>query len=259
AQLVKSRSEINKMKICHITPFFPPSIGGEEKCVFELAKGEEQRGHNVTVITSNIPACLVSQYPFTVIKVKTQIISGMLFSYELLPILKRTIPKNDIIHVHFPPVGFPEFGSIFSLIHSKPFILHIHLFPEITTKWGLFLPIYLSFVFKWMSSKASKIIVPTKIATSRLITYNENSIHKIQVIPYGVDNRLFYPSKKIRTNKFKIVFIGRLHPQKRVDRLLLAISKLKRRDFSLEIYGDGKAFQSLFSLSSKMKIQDRVK
>ena len=91
------------MEICHVTPFFFPHIGGEEKCVYEIVKGEKKQGHNVSVITSNIPKRILSQYPFQVIESNSFLLANMPVSISAIPKIMKEISNKDVIHIHFPP------------------------------------------------------------------------------------------------------------------------------------------------------------
>src|SRR3990167_5069419 len=44
-----------KRKIVHLTAYFAPHTGGTEKYVKDVAIGQAARGHDVTVISCNVP------------------------------------------------------------------------------------------------------------------------------------------------------------------------------------------------------------
>jgi glycosyltransferase involved in cell wall biosynthesis len=66
-------------------------------------------------------------------------------------------------------------------------------------------------------------------------------------------------SKYQKPDKYHIVFIGRLIPQKRVDLLLSALAGIKTNiPIMLSIIGDGNAKNQLIELSRQLNISDRV-
>ncbi len=66
-------------------------------------------------------------------------------------------------------------------------------------------------------------------------------------------------SKYEKPDRYNIVFIGRLIPQKKVDLLLSALAKIKTNiPITLSIIGDGNAKNQLKELSRQLNISDRV-
>lgn len=84
---------------------------------------------------------------------------------------------------------------------------------------------------------------------------------KLHRIYNGVACELFEKIPLERNNDTKrIVFVGRLIPQKGVDRLIIALSRIKTGNaFVCEIAGDGEAKDSLMELSARFQLEDKVR
>ena len=87
--------------------------------------------------------------------------------------------------------------------------------------------------------------------------FDADKIHKIY---NGVDCAKFESLPLERKNdRRKIVFVGRLIPQKGVDRLISALSEIKEKNkFSCEIVGDGVAKKDLVELTKRLHLEENV-
>lgn len=75
---------------------------------------------------------------------------------------------------------------------------------------------------------------------------------KIKIVGNFVDTDLFRPNPKTPKFKKRVIFIGRLHPQKNLKNLIKA---LKNTDLSLDIAGQGKLKNELAKLAQKLKVK----
>lgn len=90
---------------------------------------------------------------------------------------------------------------------------------------------YKSANFSIVTSKHQKDYLSKKYASSR-----------IYVVPNGVDTEMFRPAEnKNPSEKTRLLFVGRLHPEKNLANLLKAVDGLK--NISLRIVGQGKLEQ----------------
>src|SRR5512136_2242225 len=99
------------MKIVMLSPYFFPHTGGTEKYVRDLSTALIKEGHEVTVITNNLPKSKNAPAHETLpegIKV-IRLDATDLFSY--LPVSfgqfsLRMLDEYDIVHVHVPAFSF---------------------------------------------------------------------------------------------------------------------------------------------------------
>lgn len=78
--------------------------------------------------------------------------------------------------------------------------------------------------------------------------------------PLYSENFLHADIKKIYSNEsrvYRFISVGRLHPQKGIERILKSLSRLNE-DFIFDIYGVGPLEEVLKSKSSELKIDDKV-
>lgn len=165
--------------------------------------------------------------------------------------LKRLVKKikPDVIHAHWIiPQGF-----ITALVHKLTGV------PYVVTSHGSDIMGLNGFtaIKKFTLSNAKKITVVSNDLKSKVLKIDKSL--NVEVIPMGIDTKLFNPNKKDLTLKKKygvqgqfILFVGRLAPEKGIDLLIEAmpgvIKKLPKA--KLIIIGDG---------TLKQELKDRVK
>jgi len=82
-------------------------------------------------------------------------------------------------------------------------------------------------------------IAVSKTTATRLISLLNMNKEKVVTIPNGVDLNLFN-SVKSKKEDYKIIYVGRLNPHKRVDWLIDALNYVRRMyEVHLEVVGDG--------------------
>lgn len=75
---------------------------------------------------------------------------------------------------------------------------------------------------------------------------------KIKVLANYVDTNLFKPDPKVPKLKGKIIFVGRLHPQKNLPNLIKA---LRNTDIELDIIGQGKLKEKLERYAKNCRVK----
>lgn len=111
--------------------------------------------------------------------------------------------------------------------------------------------------------KASKTIVMTRrIAEEVQALYNV----KPTVIPPGVDGTAKQKAIKYDDGPVRILSVSRLEQSKRLDYVIRALAELParvtdgvRRDWTFDIVGVGGARESLFELTTRLNVEDRVR
>lgn len=114
----------------------------------------------------------------------------------------------------------------------------------------------------WKASKrifdyCDVIISPAKIIKDELITHSHKS--KLVVISNGVDTGKFTPKTKLKTN-FKILYVGRLSPEKNIDTVIRAFAIVKKEidKATMEIVGGGPSLDGLKKLVKKLKLSKEI-
>ncbi|MBT3303920.1 glycosyltransferase family 4 protein [Candidatus Woesearchaeota archaeon] len=103
-----------------------------------------------------------------------------------------------------------------------------------------------------------KLLRNAKTVTT-LTTQAKNELEKlgikreIKVISNGVDTELFSPKKHTKSEKLRILYVGRLSKEKGINKLITACSKLNY-DYCLKIIGSGDKEMQLKKLANDSKI-----
>lgn len=238
-----------------INKFLPKWRAGSEIATYNLAEHLTQRGHEICVITSydiGLPK-IQKVNGFQVYRIswpKIRIIGVLLFWMKIF--LKIIIIKPDIIQGQDLSLGVPTClsGKILKIpciIWSRgDDVYHPNCLVRITTKSIL--------------KHADAILALTDDMRQKLKKiYNT----EISVIPNAIDMAIFdsvtIKSERELSSK-KILFVGRLHPVKGVQYLLLAMKRVHARvpEARLILIGDGIERERLETLSKQLNIQQYV-
>ncbi|AXV36711.1 MAG: hypothetical protein CIT01_00125 [Methanobacterium sp. BRmetb2] len=197
------------MKLTIIPPI---TRTGEYKYSNYLISGLKNKGLHIEIVKNPL---------FKISNVK--ILWGSLF-------INKLVRNGSIIHNldNLAPFLLKDNGEnkrIMTVMDIAPVI-----FPEIHSK-------IMNFDFKKllprMIDNSNLIIVPSISTKNDLITYFRTEENKIQVIPLGIDNSIFFPeliNQKL-TNKYGIqkeylLYVGTDNPRKNLNNLILGFSKI---------------------------------
>lgn len=111
-------------------------------------------------------------------------------------------------------------------------------------------------VFGLVYRLADKIICVSQSVKNRLVKTGEISSRKGKVIYNPVSVPKKYEIE--RSEKFNILYVGRLEKVKNVESLVRAFSQLKNGDIQLTIVGDGRERQNLETLVTELKLSKKV-
>jgi len=76
--------------------------------------------------------------------------------------------------------------------------------------------------------------------------------------PFDSDGDVQQCSRPVKGDDVRLLFIGRLHEQKRVDRILVALSRVTCTNWQLQVIGDGPERAALESLASRLNLTSRI-
>jgi len=176
---------------------------------------------------------------------------------------KHKKKKYDLIHAHANLPGLP--GKILSKKLNIPLVYTVHGcgLKAITDMYG-----------KSLKSKIlyfTENILQTKIRYNSEITVDssflkyKNINNNIQVIPNGVDIEKYDEVKAKKSDKFKIIFVGRIHPQKGLTYLLDALNIIKNgnplnlKNVEVHIIGSGELERRLKQKSQVLGLNEIIK
>lgn len=254
------------MKIVHVTPYYPPHLGGMENTVKELAERMAERGHEVYVFTSKSS---LKGYDSR-IKLKDNLKVYYLNSFEIghtpiipsLPFrLSKVIDGDTIVHIHYAIAYVSEIAMLISKLKEAKVVAHIHLDPEPSGSLGFLLPIYKRIFWKLLKY-SDAIICPTYVYCDMIAKKYKVDYSKFSAIPCGINIHEFnyQKSKKLDkdSNMICLLFVGRLAKQKNLPILLYAFKILQREynNIILNVIGDGEEKDQLYKIIEIKKIKN---
>lgn len=247
--------------VYHVTPSYPPRLGGLEKVVKTLATYQNQSGLRVAVITSDQAAKSgINAEPFPVHRLRSLILANTNIMPSLLPQLLK-LRRSDIVHVHVTQAYTPEMVWLASFIRKYTYVAHIHLDVPPSGKFGALLDLYKRLFLRQVLRRAQKVIVPT-LDYQQIIT-NKYKLHqnKVVVMPNASDHQVRSKPRSHPRQKLNLLFVGRLSFQKNIPLLLDALSVYQKRfgsNFVLKIVGDGELMNELSDQAAALGLRDAV-
>ena len=258
------------MKIVMLSPYFYPHTGGTEKYVRDLSAVLIQEGHEVTVITNNLPkeknAPAHETLPEGIKVIRLDAVD--MFNY--LPVSLgqfnlKMLEGFDIVHAHVPAFSFLRAvaGKI-----KQPLVVTYHCDVTVSEKYfGVPVPRWVVPVFEGSADTYAKALLPKADAIYNTTeTYAETSPvmkhlpHK--VIPIGIfHDKIDEMQKKInmtpdKKNPRQLLFLGRLAGNKGCDYLVKAMPRVLEKfpDTKLIICGDGEEKAHILDLITQFGI-----
>jgi glycosyltransferase involved in cell wall biosynthesis len=257
------------MKIVMLSPYFYPHTGGTEKYVRDLGAALIQQGHEVTVISNNLPkeknAPAHETLPEGIKVIRLDAID--MFSY--LPVSTqfnlKMLEGFDIVHVHVPAFSFLR--SVAGKI-KQPLVVTYHCDVTISEKYfGVPVPKWAVPVFEGASNAFAKSLLPkADVVYNTTETYAETSPVMKHVPHRAIPIGIFYEKideiqKKLnltpdKKNPKQLLFLGRLAGNKGCDYLVKAMPRVLEKfpDTKLIICGDGEEKAHILDLITQFGI-----
>jgi glycosyltransferase involved in cell wall biosynthesis len=264
------------MKICHITWEYPPRIvGGIARHVEDLAKALAKLGHEVSVVTLEFPDAPSYEElkGVKIYRAPTQIghphflTWALLFNHSIEKQLADIGEDFDVLHVHdwlTAPAGIsakhflhkPLVATLHSTEYGRSTLQSIDSFTIDSWEW-------------WTTFEANKVIVTTYSMRHEVCGHFHVPWEKVWIIPNAVDASKFQVSVDrnavrarylVEPNEKLVLYVGRLVPQKGVEFLIQAVSRIAGRfgDAKFVIVGDGWLRGHLESLADQMGQRWRI-
>ena len=265
------------MKILHVFDFFSPHGGGTVDVVYKLSRALVQRGHEVTIYTSDYK--LDQEYVASLPEVRVYLFHciSSLAGFYLMPGMvmkvKRHLKDFDIIHLHsarsFQNVVIHHYAEKYGI----PYVLDTHgSLPRTATGGGKFKPLLkrqfdIAFGNRILSD-ANRLIAETEVGVKEYQEFGA-SRNKITLIPPPLDTDWFsklpppglFRKKYNLPDKKIVMFLGRIHLIKGLSFLVESFNEFSesRGDAILVIVGNDDGYQStLESEIAELNLSDQV-
>ncbi|MBE6903905.1 MAG: glycosyltransferase [Ruminococcaceae bacterium] len=277
----KAENPDQKLNIALFTDTYDPDINGVAISVETLRQSLEKLGHNVYVIAPTENTKLmgiihdggVLRIPGVRLKYLYGYRLSQPYSRKAQKILSEL--KLDVVHIH-TEYTMRAFASFIAKKLHIPIIYTYHTMYEDYTHYitrGHFEKTARKIV-RWLSrvmgNTCAFLVAPTNKTKRALIEYGVNK--PITVIPTGIDFSSFssasFSKEEIEnardryglSDKFVVIFLGRLAKEKNIDFLLKAMKKISTIDENivLLIAGYGPYEEELKALAEEYNVADKV-
>lgn len=226
--------------VIQVSAYYPPHLGGIERVVENLATGLGW-GHDVRVLTTTIDAGGAPRRSregrVTVRRHRAVEFAHTPFAPGIFASLLRA-PRDSVVHVHTAYTFVPEAVALAARLRGRRYVVHHHLDVDASGRFGLLLPAYKKHVLARVMRGAAAVIVLTDSQAQFVKRAYGVRAERVFTVPNGVDDAFYLPVKEAAEGPLRLLFVGRLSPQKNVGRLLDALS-LVRRPVELRVVGDG--------------------
>ena len=268
------------MRIAYIAQSYPPMISGAALFVRDLAEGMAARGHQVLVIAASDTGqpYIVERENLKILRLRSfhnpMRVGHRFLDYprrDILHALSKFMP--DLIHAHEALISW--IGYEYSRQVNIPITLTMHMFPWFLTALLPEIPIVhgliesASWIYvRLIARKFNSIIATTKTGSDAVMKMTGV---QAEIIHCGINMHAFQPhvSSKIKTDVYAklnlsakdpiILHVGRLDPEKRVDRIIQAsVQAMRETNAQLLIVGDGCEKPALIKLSQSLGMGDRI-
>ena len=260
--------EQTPLRVCYVVSYFHPFESGAERQA--LAQGSElaRRGHTVHIITKAIPGFPVHDEEHRGVFIHRWIrtvAGGPAFALSFLAGIIRSLRRLrfdiDVIHTHQALWEAVATGLARPLLRGKPTLVQ----PASAGYYGEAQELGRT---RGSSTLKRAILANTGFAAISAEIEREwlalgVSPNRIVRMASGVDAEQFHPGTSSVDSRLlprpRVLFTGRLHPQKNLPLLLEAWSALApNRPGSLILVGPGDDRQRLVELAEALGIADRV-
>lgn len=227
----------------------PPVVGGKEKQAHLLAKALKAQGVKVKALSYSHGGNTSGAHEGVFVQ---RVSPGVLSLFSLLLLLVRSRSQFLFLHIHTPS----RIGRIVALIGWLLRYQVVFKFPNENLLDGL--------------SVVDRLLWGILLRTASLLVVLEEDT-KIKLEHYGVaQKKLFHVANGVEIGEarreactntpVKLLFVGRLVPQKACDQLIQACGLLAHRgiEFTLTVVGDGPLRGDLQSLAQDLALEEKV-
>ncbi|MFA6246123.1 MAG: glycosyltransferase [Mucilaginibacter sp.] len=228
--------------------------GGSERVFWLLAQHFNNRGYNVSIVVLNGgEKCYSTDIPgITFIDLQTiRASKSFIKLYRLLKSIKPDVVFSTVDHINL------LLGILTWFIKLPVAIARASNSPTKMKEYYKGKERLFNSFTRLLLSRMKYIVCQTKeMETELKLVYKLNLI-KLKVIanPVLMNNIV---AKHTHTNNKRLIAVGRLSPEKGIDKLLQIMSALPS-NYYLDILGDGPLMVSLLADTKRLKLTDRVR
>jgi glycosyltransferase involved in cell wall biosynthesis len=244
------------MRIAYVTSHYPPSRGGIETHVSQLAVQARLRGHEVEVFTATRGDLTPGSDEVTVHRFPSRGPTAALqFPRGLVAALRRRADRFDLVHAH-------NYHGVAALMASSawdgPFVFTPHFHGEGHTALANLAHRPYRIFARRLFRRTDQAICVTAAEERLLMAAFPEVVGRTRVIPNGVDVDRIRAAAPFPKDRPVVLVVGRFDAYKRVDVALRAFSRLGT-DADLVLIGQGAQEAALRRLVAELGISERVR
>jgi glycosyltransferase involved in cell wall biosynthesis len=249
---------------------YPPLGGGAASATQNLAQALQKRGNKVVVLTSAFRDLTGEQVEqgITVVRV---------------PALRRQVHGSGMLAMTaYILAGSHKIGKI-AQKYSVDRMLAFFSIPSGVVSWWFSRNKNLSYAVSvrggdvpgtekglWLFYAITAPLRRRVLRQARFITAPSQALAdlaekadpvRIETVPNGVDTELFRPDRTSRPDTLTLLFVGRLHPQKDVHRLIEVVQSIRdsgEQNVRARIIGDGPQRRQLETFAARQSLEKHV-
>jgi glycogen(starch) synthase len=276
----RDRTRIRVLRLCSV--FEPPPsalvgkgvrfdpIGGMQNHTAELTRALDRRGIVQTVLTTRPPTAPYYQRlgdHARVIRVGFPLRRfRQLYAPQATIVAPILALRADLVHVHLgEDLAILPLGAAAARLHHLPLVLTVHT----SLRYTLAVSDLRSAILKalggpierWGEHSADAVLVITP-RLRRLLLSDDVEEDRVHLLPPGVNPSLFegpFEDPFAGLGKPRVLFVGRLAPQKGVRTLVAAASLLKHPSAQVLLVGDGPERPALEREAERIGVGDRLR
>ena len=247
------------MRVIHTPPRYAPHIGGVEVVDQVLAEYAAARGHDVFVVTADVPrgapgkvnGVAVRRLPWRL----------KLANTNLTPGLPRVLWRADwdVVHTHLPTPWTADVSVLIAFLRRRRSVLHFHN-PIVGTSpvSSLVAWLYRNSVQRLTFRLTDAVIAISPTRRELLLQAHPGIAAKLHLVPNGVDLERYAPpvSRPAGNDVLFVSVLDEFHEYKGLSVLLAALVEVPSA--RLRIVGDGALRDRWVAETRTLGVADRV-
>lgn len=251
------------MKILHIVPSIASIRGGPSLAVVEMVRALNKLGIQACIATANDNGDLLLDVPlnrwteyegipvifFPKLSISLRPIREFNFSNQLAHWLWENVANFDLVHVHGIFSFSSSAGMLISRLRKVPYIIAPH---GMLTVWALQQEslkkkIYLSLVEKKNLNSSHRIHYTSEQEREEALPVGLSAPSFVQSLGLTIPETIPGARAELRTylnlpaDQTIILFLSRFHPKKGLNLTIPALAKLRDKEFTFLLVGQGTA------------------
>jgi glycosyltransferase involved in cell wall biosynthesis len=245
--------------VVQVVPYYPPHLGGMEVVAQTIAEDLASDRHVEVLTSTSAPTPAPRSEHIGNLRVRR--LRTLEFAHlpfmPTLPIHLARLPRQAVVHLHVAIAYTPELVWLYSKLLHRPFIAHFHLDVDPSGRLGRLFLLYKRFILGAVLRSAARVIAVSPDQPEFLMRTYGLRKDQIELIPNGVRPEFFLAPRERPDpgRRFRLLFVGRLAPQKNVPLLLNALAAMTE-PVEVRIVGEGEDRPMLERMIDKLRLDD---